>query len=679
MDTATLTKLATLVRYFILTSTTAARSGHPTTSLSATDLMTTLFFTYLRADLDNPNNPANDRVIFSKGHASPLFYALYAAAGKITEEELLKLRTFDSPLEGHPVPRFRYSEAATGSLGQGLSVGVGEALALRGDSPQRVPRVFVLLGDGELAEGSVWEAAASASFYKLNNLVAICDINGLGQSRETMYGRDASVYEKRFSAFGWETVVIDGHNVKEIEKAYEKFLRVKDKPFAIIAKTVKGKGVSFLENKHGWHGKALSVPECEAAVKELGDFDRNMRAQVAKPGAAEVANKNLDPSSVSLTEGSHPSITSISRYSRSQSEAGQNFVGSPQRLASMIAYDKPTATRKAFGNALVRLGSVDRAMVVLDGDVGNSTYTELFGIAYSDRFYQLFIAEQNMVGVGLGMSKRGLNVWLSTFACFLTRAFDQVRMAALSAGDLKICGSHAGVSIGADGGSQMGLEDIAMFRAVLGSTVLYPSDAVSTERLVEQMALQKGIVYIRTTRGETPILYDAKENFPIGGSKVHHVRSPHARYRESTDQRGSKPTLDTGNQARFPESVTVVAAGITLHEALAAQKQLAAEGIGVRVIDCYSIKPIDEKTLQKAAKESKAMIVVEDHYPEGGLGEAVKSVLFDSVNPRDSRNLAFVHLAVRKTPRSGKPEELLKYEGIDREAIVREVRKTVTQ
>ena len=658
MESVKLEKLTTLVRYFILTSTTAAGSGHPTTSLSATDIMTTLFFKYLRADLDNPNNPANDRVIFSKGHASPLFYALYAAAGKITEAELLKLRTFASPLEGHPVPRFAFTEAATGSLGQGLSVGVGEALALQHGaaevankdldpssispdtdhikklqreseagqnfvgSPQRPPFVFVLLGDGELAEGSVWEAAASASFYKLNNLVAICDINGLGQSRETMYGTDTSVYEKRFGAFGWDTIVIDGHNIAEIEKAFDHVLAAKEKPTAIIARTVKGKGVSFLEHKQGWHGKALSASECDAAVKELGDIDKNMRAQVAKPHAGPAARVTR----------SFRSVASFSYEER-----------------------KPVSTRKAFGNALVRLGAVDSAMVVLDGDVGNSTYTELFGIAYSDRFYQLFIAEQNMVGVGLGMSKRGLNVWLSTFACFLTRAFDQVRMAALSAGDLKICGSHAGVSIGADGGSQMGLEDIAMFRAVLGSTVLYPSDAVSTERLVEQMALQKGMVYMRTTRGETPILYDAKENFPIGGSKT--FPAPPA----------------------VQEVATIVASGITLHEALAAQKQLAAEGIGVRVIDCYSIKPIDVSTLQKAAKESKVMIVVEDHYPEGGLGEAVGSALFDSGNPKDSRNLAFVHLAVRKTPRSGKPEELLQYEGIDREAIVREVRKTVTQ
>ncbi|MBI5449066.1 transketolase [Candidatus Gottesmanbacteria bacterium] len=637
MENVELKNLAMLVRYSILVSTTAAGSGHPTSSLSATDLMTTLFFAYLRADLDNPNNPDNDRVIFSKGHASPLFYALYAAAGKITEKELLKLRTFDSPLEGHPVPRFRYSEAATGSLGQGLSVGVGEALALKMNHESRImntekkqtihnsvfsiqysiPRVYVLLGDGELAEGSVWEAAASASFYRLNHLVAICDINGLGQSRETMYGTDASVYQKRFAAFGWETIVIDGHDIKEIEKAFNQALVAKDKPTAIIAKTAKGKGVSFLENKQGWHGKVLSLSECDAAVKELGNFDKNMRGSVGMP---ERVNHESGMMNTEKKQTIHHSQFSI-QYSS----------------------DKPTATRKAFGNALVRLGAVDPSMVVLDGDVGNSTYTELFGKQYPERFYQLFIAEQNMVGVGLGMSKRGLHVWLSTFACFLTRAFDQIRMAALSGGDIKICGSHAGVSIGADGGSQMGLEDIAMFRAVFGSTVLYPSDAVSTERLVEQMAKQKGIVYVRTTRNETPILYDAKENFPIGGSKTFLL--PHA----------------------VEAVATIVAAGITLYEALAAQKTLMEEGIHVRVIDCYSIKPIDEKTLQKAAEDSKAMIVVEDHYPEGGLGEAVWSAL----------NVKFVHLAVRKTPRSGKPEELLHYEEIDREAIVKTVRTLI--
>ena len=663
MDEVNLKKFATLVRYFILVSTTAAGSGHPTTSLSATDLMVALFFKYLRADLDDPNNPGNDRVIFSKGHASPLFYALYTAAGKITEAELVKLRTFDSPLEGHPVPRFAYTEAATGSLGQGLSVGVGEALALRGQR-QRVsvsthqrknndafdamtpltPCIFVLLGDGELAEGSVWEAAAAASFYKLNNLVAICDINGLGQSRETMYGPDASVYEKRFRAFGWETVVIDGHDFREIDKAYRLALthRRADalKPVAIIAKTVKGKGVSFLENKHGWHGKALSASECEAAVKELGDIDKSIRGNVRKPEASARQRVNASAKNTDAIDA----MTAL----------------------TLAMYDKPTATRKAFGNALVRLGSVDPAMVVLDGDVGNSTYTELFGKEFPDRFFQMFIAEQNMVGVGLGMSKRGLNVWLSTFACFLTRAFDQVRMAALSAGNLKICGSHAGVSIGADGASQMGLEDIAMFRAVLGSTVLYPSDAVSTERLTEQMALQKGIVYIRTTRGETPILYDVKEEFSIGGSKIHEAVVMRQRVSASASD------IDALTHRRT-SAATIVAAGITLHEALAAQKQLAAEGIGVRVIDCYSIKPIDVATLQKAAKESKAMIVVEDHYPEGGLGEAVASALKTQAQGR-ALSVELIHLAVTKTPRSGKPEELLRYEEIDRGAIVKTVR-----
>ncbi|KKU86932.1 MAG: Transketolase, partial [Candidatus Gottesmanbacteria bacterium GW2011_GWA2_47_9] len=520
MDEASLKNLAKLIRYYILISTTAAGSGHPTTSMSATDLMAVLFFKYLRADLDDAKNPANDRVIFSKGHASPLFYALYAAAGKLSEEELLKFRTFDSPLEGHPVPRFRFTEAATGSLGQGLSVGVGEAIALRArisnsqfpisnksvlDSgnqhikKHQIPHVFVLLGDGELAEGSVWEAAACASYYKLDNLIAIADINGLGQSAETMYGGDIDVYAKRFESFGWRVMRVEnGHDLGEIDKALRSAQGKLNKPTVVIARTIKGKGVSFLEGKQGWHGKALSQEELAVAIKELGKMDINLRAEVARPNSGVLR---------SLADAQAPSAKNSNL----------------SELPALTVYDKPTATRKAFGNALVRIGKADPAMVVLDADVQNSTYTEFFAKAYPERFFQMFIAEQNMVGVALGMAKRGLRPWLSTFACFLTRAYDQVRMAALSQADIKICGSHAGVSIGQDGGSQMGLEDLAMFRAVHGSMVLYPSDAVSTERLVEQMAQTAGIVYMRTTRGDTPILYDAKEKFVIGGSKTFHA------------------------------------------------------------------------------------------------------------------------------------------------------------
>ncbi len=664
MDATELPQLATLIRYYILIATTAAGSGHPSSSLSATDLMTVLFFKYLRQDLDNFASPENDRVIFSKGHGAPLLYSLYAAAGKISEADLLKLRQFDSPLEGHPTPRFPYAEAATGSLGQGLSLGVGEALALRFrtqnsnlndqrrenvpaefwslSSKFSLPHVFVLLGDGELAEGAVWEAAASASFYQLNSLIAICDVNRLGQSQETMYGHDTEVYRCRFAAFGWETILIDGHDFTQIDSAYQKALAYQKGPTVIIAKTLKGKGVSFLENQEGWHGRALPPEELAKALAELGEVDKKLQGIVEKPTVAEVANENLDVSSVSLAKSasSYPSVPS-----RSQSEAPQNFVGSPQPISAIPApvYDKakPVATRRAFGQALARLGGEYSQMVVLDGDVKNSTYTELFQKTYPARFFEMFIAEQNMVGVAAGMARRGLVPWVATFACFLTRVFDQIRMAALSGVTIKFCGSHAGVSIGEDGGSQMGLEDIAMFRAVEGSTVVYPSDAWATERLVESLMSQKGISYLRTTRMATPLVYTKDDQFPLGGAKVFAGKN---------------------------EKVTVVAAGITLHEALKAQKQLAGEGIGIRVIDCYSLKPIAKATLAAAASQTQGLVVVEDHYPEGGLGEAVKSAL--AASPR----VPIVHLAVYKTPRSGKPEELLAYEGLASSDIVETVK-----
>ena len=639
METAQLTKLALRIRHDILTMTTTAGSGHPTSSLSAVELMTVLFFKYLRYDLSDPDNPGNDRVIFSKGHASPLYYALYAASGVIENKELLKYRTFDSVLEGHPTERFKYTEAATGSLGQGLSVGLGEALAIRMNydlglkiqeenkskdlkssivNLTSLPRVYVLAGDGEVAEGSVWEAAASASFQGVDNLILIVDVNRLGQSGPTMYGGEGvRVFASRFEAFGWRVLTVEnGNNLEQVDRAFEdtfKGTTFKGRPTVILAKTKKGAGISFLADLPGWHGKPLSKDELPKAIAELGAVDLKFKGKVEKP----------------LVSG------------KGKAERGKST--SPLTLDPLpYPSDKPVATRKAFGNALLRLGKADPSLVVIDGDVKNSTYTEFFGTAFPDRFFELYIAEQNMTGVAVGFSARGYHPVVSSFACFLTRAADQIRMAAFSGANIIFNGSHAGVSIGEDGPSQMGLEDLALFRTVRGSTVLYPSDALSTERLTEDACRTGGICYIRTSKPETPILYARSDAFPVGGSKTHHSAQK--------------------------ELVTVVAAGITLHEALKAQKELEKEKVGIRVIDCYSVKPIDRKSLVLAAVETKGLIVVEDHYPEGGLGEAVASAL------AGTSKIPLVHLAVTKTPRSGTSAELLAFEGIDAAGIMKTVR-----
>jgi len=619
MNTQPLEQLAKLIRYFILTSTTKAGSGHPTSSLSAADLMACLFFGgFFRFDADDPLSPFNDRLIFSKGHASPLFYALWAAAGAIEEKELMTLRQFGSRLEGHPTMAFPYTEAATGSLGQGLSVGVG--MALNGKYVDKIPyRTYVLLGDSEMAEGSQWEALASAAHYKLNNLIGILDVNRLGQRGETMYGHDVGAYQKRIEAFGWETIVIDGHNFFEISAAYQQALLSKEKPVMIIAKTLKGKGVSFLEDKDGWHGRALSAEELGGALQELGEVDVMTRGEIAMPTKSEI------------------------RSTKSET----NHKSEIQNPKQKILYKKGevVSTRKAYGNALVKLFPQFPNMVVLDAETSNSTFAETFRKEYPERFFEMYIAEQNMAGAALGFSRRGKLPFVSTFAAFFPRAFDQIRMSQYSDANIKFVGSHAGVSIGEDGASQMGLEDIAMFRTVLGSIVLYPSDAVSTERLVEEAARHHGVVYIRTTRKDTPVLYSADEPFPIGGSKT---------LRESAQDR-----------------VTIIAAGITLHEALAAHAELQKEGIAARVIDLYSIKPLDEATIRKAASETKAIITVEDHYPEGGIGEAVRSVFEKSPVPVYS-------LAVRNMPRSGKPQELLDYEEISKSAIIKKVKEILS-
>lgn len=606
-----LKRVAATLRHHILTSTTIAGSGHLTSSLSATDFMAVLFFGgFFRFDVKNPANPSNDRLIFSKGHASPLFYALWAVAGGIPIEELATFRKFDSRLEGHPSMEFPFTEVPTGSLGQGLSVGVG--MALTGKYIDKLPyKTYVLLGDSEMAEGSVWEAMASASFYKLDNIVGIIDVNRLGQSRETMLGHEVKDYERRVKAFGWETIVIDGHSLSEIQRAFKKAARAK-KPVMLIAKTFKGKGISFIENKEGWHGKVLKKDEHERALPELGKVDISHVEKLSKP---------------------------LSAHKKLVRSTG---------TAKLVSYEKGKliATRKAYGNALVRLFPANPDMVVLDAEVSNSTYTDEFKKMYPEHFFEMFIAEQNMAGVALGMWRRGKIPLASTFAAFLARAFDQIRMAQYAKAHIIFAGSHAGVSIGEDGASQMGLEDIATFRTLLGSTVFYPSDAVSCEKLVEAALKEKGIVYIRTTRKETPILYDNNEKFPVGGSKI---------------LRQSKGDV-----------ATIVAAGITLHEALAAYELLKKENISVRVVDLYSVKPLDVKTLETCAKETSVILTVEDHHLEGGLGEAVAGALAHSGHTVHS-------LAALKMPRSGKPEELLQFEGISGGGIAKKVREIISK
>jgi transketolase len=601
-----LQKLATLIRYYILTMTTQAGSGHPTSSLSATELMAGLMFGGIfRYDLDNPKHPNNDRLIFSKGHATPLFYTLWAMAGKLTAADLMTYRHFGSPLEGHPTMTFRYTEAATGSLGQGLAIGLG--IALNAKYLDKLPyTTYVLLGDSEMAEGSQWETLQLAAHYKLDNLVGVLDVNRLGQRGETMYGHNLMAYEHRIAAFGWETILVDGHSFPEILAAYDQAMTVTDKPVMIIARTVKGKGVSFLEDKNGWHGKTLNQEELARALPELGPVDKSVRGVVSRP-------EDLRPPVVAPQPAGPPAY----------------------------APGAAVATRKAYGNALKRLAPQFPGLVSLDGEVSNSTYAEIFGDAYPQKFFEMYIAEQNLVGAGLGLATRGKIPFLSTFAAFFSRAFDQVRMSQYSDPNLKFCGSHAGVSIGEDGPSQMGLEDLAMFRAVLDSVVLYPADAMATERLVEAALNYRGLAYIRTTRMATPIIYGPEEEFPIGGCKV----------------------LRRSDR----DVATVIGAGVTLFEALAAYDELQQEGVNIRVIDLYSVKPVDAATLLAAAQATQALITVEDHYPAGGIGEAVMAAL--APNP-----VRLYSLAVTRKPKTGKPAELLAYEDISRSAVVRLVK-----
>ena len=593
------------LRIHSIVATSEAGSGHPTSCMSAADLTAAVFFYAMRYDVPNPKNPVNDRFVLSKGHAAPLLYAAWAEAGAFPVERLKTLREFTSELEGHPTPRLPWVEVATGSLGQGLSCGVG--MALSGKYLDKTGNnIFVLMGDGEAAEGSVWEAAEIGSFYKLDNLIGIVDVNGLGQSQRTMYGHDTEVYRRRFEAFGWHAIAIDGHNVVEIVAALDEAMAVTDKPSVIVAATRKGKGVSFAEDKDGWHGKAFKKgDELERALAEL------------QPKVGNADGLRINPPEGRTTSSVVKDAT-----------PGTGGSGSSEYVLG-----QEVATREAYGAALAKLGDVNPLVVGLDGDTKNSTYSEKFMKAHSDRFFELFIAEQNMVGAAVGFSSMGKIPFVSTFACFLTRAYDQIRMAAVSQANLKLCGSHAGVSIGEDGPSQMALEDLAMIRAIEGSTVLYPSDAIATEHAVRLSAEHRGIVYIRTSRPKTPVIYSADEQFEIGRAKV---------IKQSSDDR-----------------VTIVSSGVTLFEALAAYDQLKAEGIAVRV---------DEQTLRTSGGETNNLIItVEDHAAWGGMGDAVAG----AVSPAGIR----VHqLAVREVPRSGKSEELLAAYGIDRRAIVSAVK-----
>lgn len=607
-----------------LRATTAAGSGHPTSCLSAADIMSVLFFSVMRCDIDNYLAPENDRFILSKGHAAPVLYAVWKQLGKLADGELLQLRTFNSPLEGHPTTRFIYAEGATGSLGQGLSLGIGQALAARMDNSPA--RVFVLLGDGELAEGSVWEAAELAAYYKLTNLIAIVDVNRLGQSGETLVGHDCAVYADRFEAFGWRVLMVDGHDITGLLEAFAQATNSSDpRPCVLVAKTRKGAGLDGdIEDQNGFHGRALSPAELPAYLERLA---------VGFPDAIDTV----------LHE------TAVMQKPQKTGQVHKQYSGKLPRLHEPLVAidpDKRRAVREVFGQALTALGEQDERVVCLDGDVKNSTFTEKFEEKFPDRFIECFIAEQNMIGVASGLAARGKVPFAATFAAFLTRAHDQIRMAAIGRVPLRLMGSHAGVSIGQDGPSQMGLEDLGMIRSLPDSIIFYPSDPVSTAACVALMDnYTAGISYLRATRMVGPVLYDQSEQFVIGGCKV--IKQ------DLTDQ------------------VCIIAAGITLWEALTAYKGLLANGVSVRIIDCYSIKPLPVAMLREAVQACEnRVIVVEDNYPEGGLGEAVLTALAGIP-------IIYRHLAVTKLPRSGTSAELLAFEEIDARAIERAVRALV--
>ncbi len=602
---ASLHNIATQLRIESVRATSEAGSGHPSSCCSAADLVAALFFSVMRYDTTNPKAPNSDRFVLSKGHAAPLLYAAWAEAGLFPKTDLLKLRTLTSDLEGHPTPRLSFVDMATGSLGQGLPVGVG--IALNAKFVDRLDhRTYVLMGDGESVEGSVWEAAEVARHHGLDNLCAIVDINRLGQSDPTMLQHDMEAYRARWSGFGWHALVVDGHDMAAILTAFKEAASTKGRPTVLLAKTFKGRGVSFMENSASWHGKP--IPKGEETQKAIAELSQQLKPQVPPPAIAKPTG----------TGPARPVVGPLG--------------ASPYKVGDSVA------TREAFGVALEALGAVNPKVVGLDADVKNSTYTDKFGKKFPNRFFENFIAEQNMLGAAAGLAACGKVPFVATFAAFFTRAYDFIRMAAISRSNIKLVGTHVGVSIGEDGPSQMGLEDIAMMAAQPEVVVLYPSDATSTYRLVESAANHSGMVYLRAGRPKSPVLYGADETFPIGGSKI---------LRQSA-----------------ADQLTIVAAGITLFEALKAHDQLKAAGIATRVVDLYSIVPIDRATLAACAKATQnRLLTVEDHYAHGGLGDAV-------LNALATEGVRVTKLAVRDIPHSGKPDELVDHFGIGARSIV---------
>ena len=608
-DTQRWNELAEQIAIDSIRATTTAGSGHPTSSMSAAHLLAVLFADHLRFDVKAPDYRGNDRFILSKGHAAPGLYAVLKAIGAFDDDVLLSLRKEGSPLQGHPapIPELPWVDVATGSLGQGLAAGLGMALAMRLDDIDA--RVWVMLGDSEMAEGSVWEAMEATSFHGAANVTAILDLNRLGQRGPTMHQWDVEVFRDRALAFGWNAIVIDGHDVTDIDRAYTE-AEADDRPTFIVARTEKGHGVSFLANAEGWHGKAVPADREDEAIAELGGVHD---IRVTPPAPVEL------PAAMPAND------------------AGD---------AKRPAYDGPIATRKAFGEALAWLAATNRDVVALDGEVGNSTYTEDVEEATPDRFVELYIAEQTMIGVATGLQALGKVAFAATFGAFLTRAADQIRMGAISRANLRISGSHAGVSIGEDGPSQMAVEDLSLFRAINGSTVLYPADGASTVALIERMASLEDISYLRTTREATPVLYGADEDFPIGGSKTHGA--------DASD-------------------LTLIGAGVTLHECMVARERLLGDGIGARVIDVYSVKPIDADSIRRALDETGVLIVVEDHRVEGGIGDAV----LDAIAATGELTGRVVKIGVDAMPGSATPEQLRAWAGIDADSIAAAARRAL--